>query len=109
MNLRPAITALLAAAAFSAPAFAGISVLVNDRTAHKIWRLTDVNNDGVITPDEIFVWFDGTNAAGTPAISNLAAFNSAPQRQRRHRRRPDQPRPLLLQGPGQQRRCDGPQ
>ncbi len=68
--------AALALAASASPSLAGISVLVADRTAHKIWRLTDINNDGIISPNEVFVWFDETNAAGTPGIGNLSAFNS---------------------------------
>src|SRR4051794_19748872 len=71
-----ATVAACAALIGASHAFAGISVLVNDRTAHKIWRLTDGNSDGVISPNEVFVWFDGANAAGTPNIGNLVGFNS---------------------------------
>lgn len=66
--------AALALAAVASPSLAGVTILVADRTAHKIWRMTDLNNDGVIESNEVFVWFDGTNAAGTPNISNLGAF-----------------------------------
>src|SRR6476469_5610578 len=59
-------------------AFGGVTVLVADRTAHKIWRLTDLNNDGMIDAGEVFVWFDGTNAAGTPNIANIGAFALRP-------------------------------
>src|SRR3954470_7773868 len=68
-----ALTTLVAAASQS---LAGISVLVGDRTAHKIWRLSDINNDGVISSNEVFVWYDETNAAGTPGISNPVGFGS---------------------------------
>jgi len=68
-----ALTILVGAASQS---HAGISVLVGDRTAHKIWRLTDLNNDGVISSNEVFVWYDETNAAGTPGISNPVAFGT---------------------------------
>jgi hypothetical protein len=71
-----AVIALAAFGAASAQSLAGISVLVGDRTAHKIWRLTDINNDGVISANEVFVWYDETNAAGTPAISNPVAFGT---------------------------------
>jgi hypothetical protein len=57
---------------------AGVSILVADRTAHKIWRLTDDNNNGTIEPNEVHVWFDGTNAAGTPGIGTLGAVGSRP-------------------------------
>jgi len=68
-----ALTTLVAAASQS---LAGISVLVGDRTAHKIWRLSDINNDGVISSNEVFVWFDETNAAGTPGITTPVAFGT---------------------------------
>jgi hypothetical protein len=74
-NLRAVVSAGLAATICTGAAYAsGITVLVADRTAHKIWRLTDINNDGIISPNEVFVWFDETNAAGTPGISNPVAF-----------------------------------
>ena len=70
--------AALSAALVSSSALAGVTVLVADRTAHKIWRLTDANNDGMIDASEVFVWFDGSNAAGTPNISNIGAFALRP-------------------------------
>jgi hypothetical protein len=69
--LSAAALALLAAAS---PSLAGITILVADRTAHKIWRLTDLNDNGVIESNEVFVWFDGSNTAGTPNIANLGAL-----------------------------------
>jgi hypothetical protein len=73
-----ALFVLSAIAASASLAQAGVTVLVADRTAHKIWRLTDLNNDGMIDASEVFVWFDGTNAAGTPNIANIGAFALRP-------------------------------
>src|SRR5436190_17789275 len=76
---RTAILKLAAVLLFpTAPALGGVTVLVADRTAHKIWRLTDANNDGLIDASEVFVWFDGSNAAGTPNIANIGAFALRP-------------------------------
>jgi hypothetical protein len=76
LSMKPAAVLALTAALVSigSGAYAGVTILVADRTAHKIWRLTDANSNGIIEPNEVFVWFDGTNAAGTPNISNIGAF-----------------------------------
>lgn len=71
-----ALTAALACT--GASALAGVTVLVADRTADKIWRLTDANDNGAIEASEVFIWFDGSNAAGTPNLSNLGAFALRP-------------------------------
>jgi hypothetical protein len=72
------LLSICTAAIATSVAQAGVTILVADRTAHKIWRLTDLNNDGMIDASEVFVWFDGTNAAGTPNISNIGAFALRP-------------------------------
>jgi len=79
--MRPTLAALSAAllTSFAAGSVnAGITVLLADRANNKIWRLTDVSGDGVIQNDEIFVWYDETNAAGTGLADNLNAFFVSP-------------------------------
>jgi hypothetical protein len=80
--MRPSVAALLAAVlapAVVTPAVnAGITVLLADRGANKIWRLTDTSGDGVIQSGEITVWYDETNVAGTGLADNLNAFFISP-------------------------------
>ncbi|MBS0198006.1 MAG: hypothetical protein JSR77_14715 [Planctomycetes bacterium] len=72
MNNSSTVAFVLAAAAISCSAQAQLSLLFADRTVNRLWRLTDVNNDGVFqNPDELFPWYDGSNADGTPAIQNI--------------------------------------
>ncbi len=59
-------------------AHAGVSLLVVDRTAGKIWRLTDADNSNTIELGEVSVWFDGSNAAATPAFITPFAFAVRP-------------------------------
>ena len=45
--------------------------IINDRTNDCMHVLHDVNGNGVIDePDEVHLWFDATNAAGTPGPAN---------------------------------------
>ena len=45
--------------------------LIPDRTNDVIYRVRDMNNDGLISgPGEVFLWFDGANAAGTLGMMN---------------------------------------
>jgi WD40 repeat protein len=68
----------LAAAVCSSTAMAQVTVLLADRGSNTLWRLTDVNQNGVIDPDEVFVWYDATNAAGTGVPDNLNALFVGP-------------------------------
>ncbi len=47
--------------------------IIADRTNDAQFRVRDLNNNGIIDNDEIFLWFSGTNAAGTPAATNPTA------------------------------------
>ncbi|HMN39970.1 MAG TPA: GC-type dockerin domain-anchored protein [Phycisphaerales bacterium] len=77
-GFRRCLWAAASVACAAGPAQAGVSLLVVDRTAGKLWRLTDLDNSNTIEPGEIFVWFDGTNAAGTPAFITPFAFAVRP-------------------------------
>jgi hypothetical protein len=74
--MKPAPLAALAALC-SAPlaARAGITILLPDALADKIWRLSDADNSLTISPSEISVWFDGTNAAGTPNFDIITSLS----------------------------------
>jgi hypothetical protein len=62
----------VAAATLPAAASAQLSFLIADRDANALWRVTDVNGDGVFqNPEELVLWYDGTNAAGTRGIDNI--------------------------------------
>ncbi len=64
--------AFAAAALWSAFAQAQLTFLIADRDADALWRVTDVNEDGIFqNPEEVFLWYDGTNAAGTRGIDNI--------------------------------------
>jgi hypothetical protein len=67
--------ALIAAAVFSslaAPALGQLSLLVADRGNNALWRLTDVNGDGIIqNPEEVFLWHSSANEPGTLGIENI--------------------------------------
>jgi hypothetical protein len=68
---RPALSlAALVLASGANTALAQVRVLLADRTAEKIWSLTDRNADGRIDASEIGVFFDGANLAGTPGVRN---------------------------------------
>src|SRR5262245_27354997 len=57
--------------ALSAAASAQTQFLIADRNSDALWRVRDLNGDGVISdPAEIFLWFNGANAAGTLAPMN---------------------------------------
>ena len=61
-----------AVASVAAPAAAQLELLLSDRGADALWRLVDLNNDGVIQdPAEVFLFHNGANAAGTLGIQNI--------------------------------------
>ncbi len=61
-----------AVGAIAAPAAAQLELLLSDRATDSLWRLVDLNNDGVIQdPAEVFLFHDGANAAGTLGIQNI--------------------------------------
>lgn len=64
--------AFLAAAMLSASAHAQLTLLFADRDANVLWRVTDLNGDGIFqNPEELFLWYDGSNAQGTRGIDNI--------------------------------------
>jgi len=54
----------LACALSASHAHAQLRVLLADRTAEKLWTLTDRNNDGTIDASEIAVFYDASNLSG---------------------------------------------
>ncbi len=67
--MRMSVAGVLAVAGVASAQHA--SYLVADRTTNVIWRLTDLNDDGVITtPEEAVVFFGEGNAPGTLAPDN---------------------------------------
>jgi len=67
--------ALLLLLCASGPAAGQINILVGDRGSNRIWRFTDVNNNGIIeNPAEVFPWFEACNAEGTIGIENPNAL-----------------------------------
>jgi len=65
-RLAPLYVAVLASTAGAQTA-----VLVADRTNDAIWKLTDANGNGVIDePTEVSLFFNASNAAGTPGPLN---------------------------------------
>ncbi len=72
------IAAVAGCACAAERGLAGVSLLVVDRTAQKIWRMTDLDNSNTIEASEVFVWFDGTNTAGTPGFITPFAFALRP-------------------------------
>ncbi len=71
-------TAIAGSACAAGVSRAGLSLVLVDRTAQKIWRLTDANNSNTIEAGEAFIWFDGTNAATTPGFLTPFAFALRP-------------------------------
>jgi hypothetical protein len=48
--------------------------IMADRNNDSLYRVRDLNNDGMISdPGEVFLWFSAANAAGTPGLSNPSA------------------------------------
>ena len=73
--VRASVATALGMACLAGTAAAQDSLLFADRDANRLWRLTDVNGDGVYQyPAEVFMWFDGTNEAGTQGIENINTF-----------------------------------
>ena len=68
----------LAAVVGSSTAMAQVTVLLADRGTNKLWRLTDANQNGTIEADEVFIWYDESNAAGTGLADNLNALFVGP-------------------------------
>ncbi|HYE61424.1 MAG TPA: hypothetical protein VD997_05470 [Phycisphaerales bacterium] len=75
--MRTAVLAVVVAS-LTSTAHAGVSLLLADRGTNKIWRLTDVNNNGSIETEEIFLWYDETNASGTGLPDSINALFAAP-------------------------------
>jgi hypothetical protein len=75
------LAGLACASAAHSRAQAQLSFIVADRTANVLWLLQDRNFNGVIeNPAEVFPYFTGANAAGTPAADNLNAMAVSPFR-----------------------------
>ncbi|MBM4108267.1 MAG: hypothetical protein FJ255_05570 [Phycisphaerae bacterium] len=69
--------AALALAAGSAAA-QPLQVLIADRDTDRLWRLTDVDGDGVFGASEVFAFYDASNAAGSPGTPNTTALGVRP-------------------------------
>ena len=74
MNARPVLRLLCAVSAcgfIAIDASAQSQFIMADRTNDAMYRARDLNYDGILSdPGEVALYFNSTNAAGTPALSN---------------------------------------
>jgi hypothetical protein len=69
------LTSVAAAALIAAVASAQNQFLINDRTNDAIYRVRDIDANGVIAdPAEVFLWFNSNNNAGTLGPQNPSAL-----------------------------------
>ncbi|MCK6457268.1 MAG: dockerin type I domain-containing protein [Phycisphaerae bacterium] len=71
-----AVLTLLACLASQAATQAQVQFLINDRTNDAIYRVIDLDGNGVIDePGEVFLWFSAANSAGTIGPMNPTCLN----------------------------------
>ena len=78
MRTHTRIGSLLASAGLASCALAQQAFVINDRTNDVIWRVVDLNNNGVIDEDEVFPYFTGANAQGTLPPQNPSTLTTSP-------------------------------
>lgn len=78
MRRTATLSTLAAIAACSTPSDAQNSFVLNDRTNDVIWRVVDLDTNGVIDDSEVFPYFTASNAPGTLPPQNPSTLAASP-------------------------------